>query len=112
MKNTTVRMCLRREREEPETAAALVAALGLTHERWTASNLQHPGVSFRPKQLHCQRDYNHQRPFSSLNYQTPSEFAASCDSNIVASRAFGPSAFELTPEGEEEIAMNLEPALA
>ena len=56
-------------------------------------------------------EYNHERPHSSLDYQTPAEFAASCDTVNVASAADAATAFDHSPEeGTEEI--GLEPALS
>jgi putative transposase len=46
-------------------------------------------------------EYNHERPHSSLAYQTPAEFAASCSPPDVAC-AFGATARH-SPWGEEEI---------
>lgn len=56
-------------------------------------------------------EYNHERPHSSLNYQTPAEFAASCDEVNVASAAGAATALDYSPEGETEETRS-EPALS
>jgi putative transposase len=49
-------------------------------------------------------EYNHERPHSSLDYQTPAEFAASCDRVNVASAAGAATAFDHPPvEGTGEV---------
>lgn len=52
-------------------------------------------------------EYNHERPHSSLGYQTPAEFAASCAEKDVA--CAGGATARLPQAGEEKI--NLTPAL-
>ena len=49
-------------------------------------------------------EYNHERPHSSLNYQTPAEFAASCGGGggNVTSAADAATAFAHSPERETE----------
>lgn len=56
-------------------------------------------------------EYNHERPHSSLDYQTPAEFATSCDGVNVASAADAATAFDLSPEGGTE-EIGSEPALS
>lgn len=55
--------------------------------------------------------YNHERPHSSLKYQTPAEVAASCEEVNVASAAGAAPAFDHSPPGETET-VRLEPALS
>lgn len=55
--------------------------------------------------------YNHERPHSSLKYQTPAEFAASCDTANVASAAGAAPAFDHSPQRETETVRS-EPALS
>ena len=56
-------------------------------------------------------EYNHERPHSSLDYQTPAEFAATCDDVNVASAAGAAPTFDHSPEqGTEETTS--EPALS
>jgi putative transposase len=54
-------------------------------------------------------EYNHERPHSSLGYQTPAEYAASCAVASVASAPCGAPAFNLPRMEDKEI--NLNPAL-
>jgi putative transposase len=56
-------------------------------------------------------EYNHERPHSSLGYQTPAEFAASCDAANVASAAGAATAFDHSLERETET-IESEPALS
>ena len=56
-------------------------------------------------------EYNHARPHSSLAYQTPAEFAASCDLLNGASAAGAATAFDHPPEGETE-EIRSDPALS
>lgn len=56
-------------------------------------------------------EYNHERPHSSLDYQTPAEFAASCEVVSVASAAGAATAFDHSPEEETE-EIRSEPALS
>jgi putative transposase len=46
-------------------------------------------------------EYSHERPHSSLGYQTPAEFAAARDCANVASAANAAPAFDHSPEGED-----------
>lgn len=56
-------------------------------------------------------EYNHERPHSVLDDQTPAEFATSCDGANVASAADAAPAFDLSPQGGTE-EIRSEPALS
>jgi putative transposase len=61
-----------------------------------------------------QDDYNHHRPHSSLNYQTPTEFAARCGSSATkrAEPTAGPASPLQPPNGPLGTAQTPQPHLS